>query len=52
MPQPLRAVLGQLEQVAIAVDDVGIRRPSLDEVFLALTGHDTVEAEELVEVAA
>jgi ABC-2 type transport system ATP-binding protein len=25
----------------IPVDDIGIRRPSLDEVFLALTGHST-----------
>jgi ABC-2 type transport system ATP-binding protein len=37
----LRAVLGELEHVEIAVDDIGIRRPSLDEVFLALTGHST-----------
>ncbi len=25
----------------ITVDDIGLRRPSLDDVFLALTGHDT-----------
>jgi ABC-2 type transport system ATP-binding protein len=37
----LRAVLGELEHVEIAVDDIGIRRPSLDEVFLVLTGHST-----------
>ncbi len=35
----LAAALGRLQDVDVAVDDIGIRRPSLDEVFLALTGH-------------
>jgi ABC-2 type transport system ATP-binding protein len=26
----------------ITIDDIALRRPSLDDVFLALTGHDTV----------
>ena len=30
-----------LEDGGIALDDLGIRRPSLDDVFLALTGHTT-----------
>ena len=35
----LRQVLGQLDDRGIAVVDVGLRRPTLDDVFLALTGH-------------
>ncbi len=34
----LRAALDLLDGAGIEVDDIGIRRPSLDEVFLALTG--------------
>jgi ABC-type multidrug transport system ATPase subunit len=30
-----------LDDSGIALDDIGIRRPSLDDVFLALTGHAT-----------
>ena len=37
----LRVALGYLEEAAITVEDIGLRRPSLDEVFLALTGHAT-----------
>ncbi len=33
-----QAVL-RLEEASVAVDDLSLRRPSLDEVFLALTGH-------------
>src|SRR5215467_9984331 len=35
----LRAVLGLLDHAGVAVHDIGVRRPSLDDVFLALTGH-------------
>lgn len=35
----LAAALRRLHEAGLAVDDIGIRRPSLDEVFLALTGH-------------
>jgi oleandomycin transport system ATP-binding protein len=46
-----RAALGQavrqLDEAGIAVDDLSLRRPSLDEVFLAITGH--VAEEELIE---
>jgi oleandomycin transport system ATP-binding protein len=37
--QALTAVTHQLEQAGIAVTEVGLRLASLDEVFLALTGH-------------
>ena len=35
----LAAALHELEQAHIAVRDVGLRRPTLDDVFLTLTGH-------------
>ena len=37
----LSAVLRRIDEEEIALDDVGLRRPSLDDVFLTLTGHDT-----------
>jgi oleandomycin transport system ATP-binding protein len=37
----------QLDDAGIAVDDLSLRRPSLDEVFLAITGH--VAEEERIE---
>lgn len=30
---------GEIERLGIEVDDIGLKRPSLDDVFLALTGH-------------
>ena len=35
----LAAALHELERAHIAVRDVGLRRPTLDDVFLTLTGH-------------
>ena len=35
----LATALARLHDAGLAIDDIGIRRPSLDEVFLALTGH-------------
>ena len=35
----LRAVLEAIEQAGFEVSDVGLRRPTLDDVFLTLTGH-------------
>jgi len=35
----LAAALARLHDASLTIDDIGIRRPSLDEVFLALTGH-------------
>jgi ABC-type multidrug transport system ATPase subunit len=33
----LAAVIGRIREAAIAVDEIGLRRPTLDEVFLTLT---------------
>ncbi len=41
----LADALRQLDGEQIAVDDVGLRRPTLDDVFLTLTGHAAVETE-------
>ena len=32
-------VVRDLDEAGIAIDDIGLRRPTLDDVFLALTGH-------------
>jgi ABC-2 type transport system ATP-binding protein len=46
----------RLDEVGVAVDDIGLRRPTLDDVFLALTGHaaeeEPSEAPEREEVRA
>lgn len=42
----LRQVLQRLDDAKIAVVDVGLRRPTLDDVFLTLTGHHAEEEEE------
>ncbi|WP_218027875.1 ATP-binding cassette domain-containing protein [Nocardia uniformis] len=34
-----------LQEESIAVEDIGLRRPSLDDVFLQLTGHRTIAEE-------
>jgi ABC-type multidrug transport system ATPase subunit len=39
----LANVVRLLDEQSIALDDIGLRRPSLDEVFLALTGHTAEE---------
>ncbi|MDA0164451.1 ATP-binding cassette domain-containing protein [Solirubrobacter ginsenosidimutans] len=39
--QSLRAVLDRLDRDAIAVDDLSVHTPDLDDVFLALTGRST-----------
>ena len=38
-PASFREVLRAIEEAGIAVYDVGLRRPTLDDVFLSLTGH-------------
>jgi ABC-2 type transport system ATP-binding protein len=50
-PQSLMEVLRRLDAEHIVLDDVGLRRPSLDDVFLTLTGRDT-SAPTLEEVAS
>ena len=42
----LRAVLQRFEDANIQVVDIGVRRPTLDDVFLSLTGHVAEEVEE------
>jgi ABC-2 type transport system ATP-binding protein len=41
----LTDALRRLDASQIALDDVGLRRPTLDDVFLSLTGHGTGEAD-------
>ncbi|MFD8588066.1 ATP-binding cassette domain-containing protein [Streptomyces sp. NPDC059637] len=43
-PVLLSALVRRLDESAIAVDDLGLRLPSLDDVFLALTGRPADEA--------
>jgi ABC-2 type transport system ATP-binding protein len=40
-PPAFREVLRAIEDAGISVYDVGMRRPTLDDVFLSLTGHVT-----------
>ncbi len=40
----MSAVIGDLEDAQLSVTDIGLRRPTLDDVFLSLTGHATSEA--------
>jgi ABC-2 type transport system ATP-binding protein len=43
----------ELDAAGIAIEDIALRRPTLDEVFLHLTGHDTGAADQtLQEVTA
>jgi ABC-2 type transport system ATP-binding protein len=39
-PGELGAVIRSLDDAGVSVDEIGLRRPTLDEVFLALTGGD------------
>ena len=40
----LSTVIREFDDAGIAIDDIGLRRPTLDDVFLSLTGHAAVEA--------
>jgi ABC-2 type transport system ATP-binding protein len=42
----LREALGRLAEADVAVEDAGVRRPTLDDVFLTLTGSGTGDEEE------
>jgi ABC-2 type transport system ATP-binding protein len=42
----LGEALRRLDDAGIALEDVGLRRPTLDEVFLTLTGHLSEETQE------
>jgi ABC-2 type transport system ATP-binding protein len=39
----------RLDDAGVDIDDIAIRRPTLDDVFIALTGHGTEEEEEQAE---
>jgi ABC-2 type transport system ATP-binding protein len=45
-------VVRRLDAAAIKAEGLGVRRPSLDDVFLALTGHKAEESEAESEVAS
>jgi ABC-2 type transport system ATP-binding protein len=45
----LKRVLQDLGEQEIKAADIGLRRPTLDDVFLSLTGHVAEEAEEETE---
>ena len=36
----------RLDEVGVGVDDLGLRRPTLDDVFLSLAGHAAETADE------
>ncbi|WP_328468518.1 ATP-binding cassette domain-containing protein [Streptomyces sp. NBC_00448] len=41
----LAEVIRDLDAESIEIDDIGLRRPTLDDVFLSLTGHTAEESE-------
>jgi ABC-2 type transport system ATP-binding protein len=45
-PASLADALRLLDGTGIALDDIGLRRPTLDDVFLSLTGRTTIEEQE------
>jgi oleandomycin transport system ATP-binding protein len=50
-PAVMPVVVRRLDDAGVAVGELALRRPSLDEVFFSLTGHRTEEAETEEEVA-
>ncbi|MDQ3689636.1 MAG: ATP-binding cassette domain-containing protein [Chloroflexota bacterium] len=40
----LMGVLRDLDEAGIKIDDIGLRRPTLDDVFLSITGHAAEES--------
>jgi ABC-2 type transport system ATP-binding protein len=45
------AAVNRLNHAGVGVDDIALRRPTLDDVFLALTGHAAQESEEEAQAA-
>ena len=45
-------VVRRLGEAGIKIDDIGLRRPTLDDVFLELTGHAAEELPDEEEAAA
>ncbi|HEX6715450.1 MAG TPA: ATP-binding cassette domain-containing protein [Thermoleophilaceae bacterium] len=50
-PGAIASLARDLAEAGIRVEDLGLRQPTLDDVFLTLTGTPATEAEELEEVA-
>ncbi|WP_131741859.1 ATP-binding cassette domain-containing protein [Actinomadura roseirufa] len=50
-PEALRQVLGRLAGTGVRVRDAGMRRPTLDDVYLTLTGHQAPGTDEQVQEA-
>jgi ABC-2 type transport system ATP-binding protein len=48
----LTRAIRALDEAGVQVDDIGFRRPTLDDVFLKLTGHEAEEKEADEEAAA
>jgi ABC-2 type transport system ATP-binding protein len=48
----LTEVVRALDAAGVEVEDIGVRRPTLDEVFLHLTGHPAEARDEKIEVPA
>ncbi|MEV7564787.1 ATP-binding cassette domain-containing protein [Streptomyces tanashiensis] len=48
----LAEVIRDLDAVGVEIDDIGLRRPTLDDVFISLTGHAAERDEEEAERAA
>lgn len=44
-PDELITAIRALADAGVALDDIALRRPTLDDVFLALTGHTTKTTE-------
>ncbi|MFC8172910.1 ATP-binding cassette domain-containing protein [Streptomyces sp. NPDC013012] len=42
----LAEVIRDLDAVGVEIDDIGLRRPTLDDVFISLTGHAAEQEEE------
>ncbi|SFB87978.1 ATP-binding cassette domain-containing protein [Streptomyces aidingensis] len=42
----LAEVIRELDSRGVPIDDIGLRRPTLDDVFLSLTGHTAEDAED------
>ncbi len=49
--QQLAAIVRDLDAAGIALDDLALRRPTLDDVFLSLTGRAATEADQPEEAA-
>src|SRR6266702_2330578 len=50
--QQLAAVVRDLDAAHIPLDDLALRRPTLDDVFLTLTGRAAEETDELIDISA